>query len=47
MIKEYTNSQIAIVIDEYIHKKTHRELLNRGAFGLFFCFALHFLELQV
>lgn len=28
-VKEYTNSQIAIVIDEYIHKKKHRELLKK------------------
>ena len=28
MIKEYTNSQIAAVIDEYIHNKKHRELLK-------------------
>ena len=28
-MKEYTNSQIAYVIDEYIHKKIHRDLLKR------------------
>lgn len=28
-MKEYTNSQIALVIDEYIHKATHRKLLKR------------------
>lgn len=27
-VKEYANSQIALVIDEYIHKKNHRELLK-------------------
>lgn len=28
-VKEYANSQIAAVIDEYIHKKRNRELLKR------------------
>ena len=28
-MKEYTNSQIAAVIDEHIHKKRDRELLKR------------------
>lgn len=28
-MKEYTNSQIASVIDEYIHNKRNRELLKR------------------
>ena len=28
-VKEYTNSQIALVIDEYIHKKIHRDLLKK------------------
>ena len=27
-MKEYTNSQVAAVIDEYIHKKRNRELLK-------------------
>lgn len=28
-MKEYTNSQISAVIDEYIHNKRNRELLKR------------------
>lgn len=28
-MKEYTNSQISAVIDEYIHSKRNRELLKR------------------
>ena len=28
-VKEYANSQIALVIDEYIHKKIHRDLLQK------------------
>lgn len=28
-VKEYANSQIEAVIDEYIHKKRNRELLKR------------------
>lgn len=28
-VKEYANSQIAAVIEEYIHKKRNRELLKR------------------
>ena len=29
MMKEYTNSEISAIIDEYIHVQKHRDLMKR------------------